>query len=222
MPGPLISVQSLQKTYLSGGQRITALGSLSFDLSPGESLSLVGRSGSGKSTLLNILCGLQSADRGELQVLGHRFPGSQSEDTESLWAGLRRQRLGVVFQDANLMPALTLLESIQLRCHLANTPADQAQTWLDKLGIGELGNRYPDQVSGGQRQRAAIAMVFAMAPDVILADEPTGSLDKHTADAVADLLLGMQQERGCALVLATHDLALAERCDQLIDLGSAG
>jgi putative ABC transport system ATP-binding protein len=130
--------------------------------------------------------------------------------------------LGVVFQEANLMPAMTLLENVQLRAALAGQRDGREMHWLEQLGVGAEAHRFPDQVSGGQRQRAALAMVFAMAPTIILADEPTGSLDRQTAEEVADRLFGVQRDTGCALVLATHDQALADRCDHCLDLGRVG
>lgn len=209
-----VSVSGLRKVYDSGGGPVTVFDGLSFQLGTGASLALTGPSGSGKSTLLNILCGLEPAGAGKIRVLGE-VSASLSADQ---WAGLRRRRIAVVFQDSNLMPALTLAENVRLRADLACRSFGPVQDWLERLGLGGLGHRYPDQVSGGQRQRAALAMVFAMGPDLVLADEPTGSLDRHTAQAVADALFHWQRQQGCSLVLATHDLALAEQCNQRLDL----
>jgi len=153
-------------------------------------------------------------------VLGQQFEGTASNArTESRWATLRRQQIGVVFQEANLMPALSLLDNVRLRARLAGQDQENSQDWLARLDIGELAHRYPDQVSGGQRQRAALAMAFAMKPALILADEPTGSLDRHTAEAVIEQLFALQARHGCGLILATHDTELAARCDQHLDLG---
>ena len=120
------------------------------------------------------------------------------------------------------MPALSLLDNVRLRARLAGQSAQHCGDWLERLGIGELAQRYPDQVSGGQRQRAALAMVFAMRPSLILADEPTGSLDARTALEVVDELFHQQAASGCALILATHDSALAARCGQRLDLAQLG
>lgn len=214
----VVAIDDLHKTYRSGPDSVTVFGGLDLQLGAGKSLALVGPSGSGKSTLLNILCGLESFDRGEIALFGDRVTGFGPD----AWAGLRRQRIGVVFQEANLMPAMTLAENIRLRAELAGTKSADPQDWLARLGLEGLGQRYPDQVSGGQRQRAALAMVFAMAPGLILMDEPTGSLDRHTATLVADELFRWQAERQCPLILATHDLALAERCDRRLDLAGGG
>lgn len=218
----VVQVTRLVKRFVGAGEAVEVLSDLDMELGEGGSLALTGRSGSGKSTVLNLLCGLEAADRGRIGVLGEIFQGNAggySRDEERRWAALRRRAIGVVFQDANLMPALSLLENVRFRARLAGQPEQSARDWLERLGIGELANRYPDQVSGGQRQRAALAMAFAMSPGLILADEPTGSLDHHTADDVADCLFSMQQQTGCSLILATHDLALAARCQSRLDLG---
>lgn len=219
MGSPVLTVEGLSKGYISGRQRVSVLADLSLSVCSGESLAVVGRSGSGKSTLLNLLCGLQTLDNGRIAVAGESFVAA-GEGDEVRWAELRRRTIGVVFQDVNLMPALSLQDNVRLRTHLAGRAAGGERGWLERLGVGAEADRYPDQVSGGQAQRAALAMVFAMAPALILADEPTGSLDRHTADEVADCLFTVQQQTGCALVLATHDRELASRCDHLLDLST--
>ena len=219
MGSPVLTVEGLSKGYISGRQRVSVLADLSLSVCSGESLAVVGRSGSGKSTLLNLLCGLQTLDNGRIAVAGESFVAA-GEGDEVRWAELRRRTIGVVFQDVNLMPALSLQDNVRLRTHLAGRAAGGERGWLERLGVGAEVDRYPDQVSGGQAQRAALAMVFAMAPALILADEPTGSLDRHTADEVADCLFTVQQQTGCALVLATHDRELATRCDHLLDLST--
>ena len=219
MGSPVLAVEGLSKGYISGRQRVSVLADLSLSVCSGESLAVVGRSGSGKSTLLNLLCGLQTLDDGRIAVAGESFAATGA-CAEVRWAELRRRTIGVVFQDVNLMPALSLLDNVRLRSHLAGHAAGGEREWLERLGVGAEADRYPDQVSGGQAQRAALAMVFAMAPALILADEPTGSLDRHTADEVADCLFTVQQQTGCALVLATHDRELASRCDHLLDLST--
>lgn len=219
----VVEMERVGKTFVSGQERVAVFAGLSLTLAAGESLALTGRSGSGKSTLLNLLCGLESPDTGQIRVLGEAFgPAPADRHRRERWARLRRSGIGVVFQDANLMPALSLADNVRLRASLAGQPADRAMHWLTTLGLGALGQRFPDQVSGGQRQRAALAMVFAMAPALILADEPTGSLDRHTAEEVADELFRHQADHGCAMILATHDLELAARCQRRVDLAHLG
>ena len=222
MVDSLLWARGLDKQFRSGTEPVPVLTDLSLHLERGESLALTGRSGSGKSTLLNILCGLEMPDAGVVQVLGETFDSGKPDamnKAEARWGNLRRHQIGVVFQEANLMPALSLLDNVRLRARLAGHNENDCQDWLERLGIGELSDRYPDQVSGGQRQRAALAMVFAMKPTLILADEPTGSLDHHTAEAVIGQLFELQARHGCGLVLATHDTELATRCSQHMDLG---
>ncbi len=222
MTESVIRVTHLSKRFAGAGETVTVLSQLSFALPAGGSLALTGRSGSGKSTLLNLLCGLETPDQGEVQAFGEAFPAAGGRPPKSAadrWAQLRRRDIGVVFQDANLMPALSLVDNVRFRARLAGQAEAGAEDWLAQLGIGDLADRYPDQVSGGQRQRAALAMVFAMKPGLILADEPTGSLDHHTANAVADSLFSLQQGTGCGLILATHDPVLAARCQFRLDLG---
>ncbi len=222
MVDSLISARGLNKQFRSGNEPVQVLKDLSLHLERSESMALTGRSGSGKSTLLNILCGLEVPDEGRVQVLGETFDSRKPETgnkTVTRWSNLRRLQIGVVFQEANLMPALSLLDNVRLRARLAGHEQSHCQDWLERLGIGELADRYPDQISGGQRQRAALAMVFAMKPALILADEPTGSLDRHTAEAVIGQLFELQARHGCGLVLATHDPELASRCSQHLDLG---
>lgn len=216
----MVRVDDLFKRFPSGADTVEVIEGLSFQVPAGESMAIVGRSGSGKSTLLNMLCGLEVPDAGVISVDGHGFDGSgAAADISSQWAALRQQAIGVVFQDANLMPAMTLLENVQLRASLAGRTPGEAMDWLATLGVASEAHRYPDQVSGGQRQRAALAMVFAMHPALILADEPTGSLDLHTAADVTDRLFEVQRDTGCTLLLATHDTALADRCHRRLDLG---
>jgi putative ABC transport system ATP-binding protein len=215
----LVTVYGLTKSYQTSTEPVPVLSELSLTLAAGDSLALMGRSGSGKSTLLNLLCGLEQPDSGVIVVAGERFD-SQADlrRQEKRWAGLRQQKIGVVFQDANLMPALSLLDNVRLRAQLAGRSDSDCINWLELLGVGHLSKRFPDQVSGGQRQRAALAMVFAIKPALILADEPTGNLDRHTADNVAEALFRLQADIGCALILATHDAELATRCRQRLDL----
>ncbi|WP_296931722.1 ABC transporter ATP-binding protein [uncultured Marinobacter sp.] len=222
MVDSLLRARGLNKQFRSGNEPVQVFRDLSLRLDEGDSLALTGRSGSGKSTLLNILCGLEKPDAGLVEVLGETFDSRKPEvpaKNEARWGNLRRQRIGVVFQEANLMPALSLLDNVRFRARLAGQSEEECQDWLERLGIGELADRFPDQVSGGQRQRAALAMVFAMKPALILADEPTGSLDRQTAEAVIGQLFELQARHGCGLILATHDPELAARCGRHLDLG---
>lgn len=222
MSDAVLTVDQLSKRFQSGGETVRVIDQLSFEVADAESMAIIGRSGSGKSTLLNLLCGLEMPDSGRISIAGQHFNAMQNASepgAASRWAALRKQTIGVVFQEANLMPAMTLLENVRLRASLAGQTSGDEVHWLEQLGVATEAHRFPDQVSGGQRQRAALAMVFAMHPAIILADEPTGSLDRQTAEDVADRLFEVQRDTGCALILATHDQALAERCRHSLDLG---
>lgn len=209
----VLRIEALNKHFRAGGEAIDVLVGLDLTLDPGQTLALMGPSGSGKSTLLNIISGLEPWDHGQLALFGQSLsPG------DSRWAGLRRQAIATVFQEANLMPALSLADNIRLRASLAGQSRPDVAGWLERLGLTGLAERFPDQVSGGQRQRVALAMAFAMEPRLILADEPTGSLDRHTAEQVADTLFRFRQQTGCPMILATHDPALADRCDHTLTL----
>ncbi len=221
----MLKAEGLRKAYAQGQPEkspkrtsaqpeVMVFGDLSFTIAPGTSLALTGPSGSGKSTLLNILCGLEPLDSGNLWL----FDKDATKFDSGEWARLRRRDIGVLFQDSNLMPALTLAENLRLRASLAGRTTAAAEDWLQRLGLAELAGRFPDQVSGGQRQRAALAMVFAIEPKLVLADEPTASLDRTTAGLVADELFRWQNATGSTLLLATHDQILAGRCDRRLDL----
>ncbi|HDZ39603.1 MAG TPA: ATP-binding cassette domain-containing protein [Marinobacter sp.] len=221
MTESLLVVRGLSKRFASADEIVPVVEKLSFTLGQGQSLALTGRSGSGKSTLLNLLCGLELPDAGTITLRDQVFEasGAGAPRKATAWSALRRKHIGVVFQEANLMPALSLLDNVRLRAQLAGRDPAHSEDWLTRLDIGELARRYPDQVSGGQRQRAALAMVFAMEPALILADEPTGSLDRHTSDEVTRVLFDLQARYGCSLILATHDAELAAACEQHLDLG---
>lgn len=214
-----LRVQGLHKAYQSGDDRVSVLEAFGLSLTGGEAVALTGRSGSGKSTLIHLLCGLAVPNGGVIRLFGETMPMTGDDDR---WAAYRRQAVATVFQDTNLMPTLTLAENIRFRASLAGCAEPDVHGWLDALGLPGLADRYPEQVSGGQRQRAAIAVAFAMEPRLLLADEPTGSLDQHTARAVADELFRFQRDTGCPMLLATHDRALAERCDRIVSLTGDG
>ena len=214
MGKPLITATELRKSYDNGREHINVLNGLSFTLQSGEAVAIVGPSGSGKSTLLNLLNGLLIPDGGALNVFG--VPGS--ELTEKDWAELRRKRIATLFQDGNLIPTLTVARNVAFRAGLAGLHEHDGEALLAQLDIADTSNRYPDQLSGGQRQRAALACAFVMQPQVILADEPTGSLDYATAQKVAPLFFDAIRERGVGALIVTHNPELAQRCDRVLEL----
>ncbi|WNM24187.1 ABC transporter ATP-binding protein [Demequina capsici] len=185
-----------------------------------EVVALTGPSGSGKSTLLLCLAGILVPSSGTVTVAGHSFEGLDLEGRSRV----RREHLGLVFQFSELIAELTLAQNVALPLELLGASSREASrraiALMEELGIAELSSRYPAQVSGGQAQRAAVARGLVHEPAVILADEPTGALDSTTGAVVLDLLLGAARRRGAAVVMATHDRALAASADRIVDLGS--
>ena len=210
----LVAAQDLQKSYRNGREQISVLDGLSLELRRGEAVAIIGPSGSGKSTLLNLLNGLLPPDGGRLQVFGR----DNTQLTDSDWAELRRTRIATLFQDGNLIPTLTVARNIAFRAGLAGLQSHEAGALLERLGIADTAHRYPDQLSGGQRQRAALACAFVMEPEVILADEPTGSLDYTTAQKVAPLFFDAIRERDVGALIVTHNPELARQCDRVLEL----
>ncbi|WOX05531.1 ABC transporter ATP-binding protein [Microbulbifer pacificus] len=214
MNDALIQARKLSKSYHNGREQICVLRGVSFALRRGEAVAVIGPSGSGKSTLLNLLNGLLAPDSGELRVFGNPHTAL----TEGDWAEFRRTRIATLFQDGNLIPTLTVARNIAFRAGLAGLQQHAGEALLQQLGIADTAQRYPDQLSGGQQQRAALACAFAMQPQLILADEPTGSLDYATAQRVAPLFFDAIRERAVGALIVTHNPELAERCDRILEL----
>lgn len=212
----IIEVSAVEKTVFMGGEPLQILQAISMVIDKGDSLAIVGASGSGKSTLLGLLAGLDLPTKGSIRLAGHMIT-DLSEDQR---AAVRLQHVGFVFQFFQLMPNLTALENVMLPLELQNA-ADieaKAKQILDRVGLAARLQHYPKQLSGGEQQRVALARAFVTEPTVLFADEPTGNLDSHTGERVADLLFQLNQEKQTTLVLVTHDKKLASRCQQLITL----
>lgn len=192
------------------------LDDISLSLAKGESLAIIGASGSGKTTLLGLLAGLERPSQGQVDLDGQAL---ESLD-ENARARLRRQRVGFVFQSFHLLPSLTALENVMLALEIAglDQARSRAVTALEQVGLAHRLAHYPRQMSGGEQQRVAIARAFAINPVILFADEPTGNLDRRTGQTVADLLFDINQRQGTALVLVTHDPALAARCDRSLEI----
>jgi putative ABC transport system ATP-binding protein len=214
--GALVSVESVSKEYAGPAGRIRVLDRVDLEVEPGTSCAIIGPSGCGKSTLLALLGGLDVPTSGRVVVDGVVL-SSLRERERTRW---RRANLGIVLQSDDLMPFLTLSENVaqRLAMHGRSEAWARAQQMLDRLGIGELASRLPDQVSGGQRQRAALARALVVRPRLVLADEPTGALDPETSSAVVRLLLGYQAREGASLVVVTHDLEVAQHMELVLDL----
>lgn len=207
---------SLAKRVPSPEGELVILDDISLSVAPGERLAIVGASGSGKSTLLGLMAGLDTATDGNVFLDGHDL-GALDEDGR---AALRASRVGFVFQSFQLLPSLTALENVMLPLELAgrSDARRSAETILDRVGLGDRLQHYPMQLSGGEQQRVAIARAYAGEPKILFADEPTGNLDGRTGERVGELLFSLNREHGTTLVLVTHDVRLAERCDRVVEL----
>jgi lipoprotein-releasing system ATP-binding protein len=209
MTNLILQSTGLQKTY--AGLDVAVLNGIDFDVQVGEQVAIVGTSGSGKSTLLHLLGGLDAPSAGEVSILGKPLAGMN----ETKRGELRNQSLGFVYQFHHLLPEFTALENVAMPLLIRRTPREEAMTSaaeiLKKVGLSHRMEHMPGELSGGERQRAAVARALVTKPQSVLADEPTGNLDRHTAHAVFDLLLEMNQSQGVALVVVTHDLELSAK-----------
>jgi putative ABC transport system ATP-binding protein len=211
----LLQIDAAEKTYATAEGPLPVLRGVDLRLDRGETLALTGESGSGKSTLMHLAGALDVVDAGRVLIAGQDVAGIGDAGR----AALRRDRVGLVFQQFNLIPSLTVAQNISFQARLAGRfDADWAADLAQRLGLSDLGTRYPEQLSGGQQQRVAIARAIAARPALILADEPTGNLDEATGDAVLDLLQSLVAETGAALMMVTHSPRLAARLDRRLHL----
>ncbi len=214
----VLAVRNLTQTFTSGGRPLTVLDDVSFELVDGATCAIVGPSGSGKTTLLGLCAGLDRPSRGDVVLCDVRL-NDLGEDER---AELRRRSVGFVFQQFRLIPTLTARENVELPLSLGGTSSAEsgkaADEILARVGLGDRTTHYPSQLSGGEQQRVAIARAFIHRPRVLFADEPTGNLDDETGESIEELLFGLNQEAGTALVLVTHDLDLAGRTDRILRL----
>src|SRR5690554_191588 len=212
----ILKINGLEKTYQSGSKRITVLQNVSFDVEKGQTFSIVGPSGSGKTTLLGLCAGLDTPNKGTVELCGHDL-STLNEDER---AQLRNEKIGFIFQDFQLLPTLTASENVSVPLELQNAKnaVSKAKELLEKVGLGKRMNHYPSQLSGGEQQRVAVARAFSNNPAVLFADEPTGNLDEETGEKVIQLLFNLNQEAGTTLVIITHDLDLAARTQQILRL----
>ena len=225
-PEILCRADALAKHVNGPGGRLTILQGLSLQIAAGEAVAIVGASGSGKSTLLGLLAGLDTPSDGDVELCGTSL-AALDEDGR---AALRGGRVGFVFQNFQLLPTLTALENVSLPLELGavadnghgkpngSDPTAIAREALERVGLAARAGHYPRQLSGGEQQRVAIARAFAPGPRILFADEPTGNLDLATGNRIIELLFALRADAGAALVLVTHDQALAERCDRRLGM----
>lgn len=181
---------------------------------PSEALAIVGPSGSGKSTLLGLLAGLDDPSSGHVTLLGQNIQEMDEDERAKLRAG----NVGFVFQTFHLLQGFTAIENVQLALELGGQvdSASQAQSLLTELGLGARLQHYPEQLSGGEQQRVALARAFVTRPSLLFADEPTGNLDPENGRKIIDAMFALRESQGASLVLVTHDMSLAERCDRTL------
>jgi len=211
----VLSVRNLAKTYRAASEEIAVLRGVNLDVAAGERVALSGESGSGKSTLLHLIAGLDTADSGEIRLDGVCVTNLSDAGR----AALRRDRLGLVFQQFNLIPSLNVADNLAFQARIAGRhDAAWHAELTERLGLGKLLKRYPEQLSGRQQQRVAIGRALATKPLLLLADEPTGNLDEATADDVIALTRDLVARTGCGFLMVTHSARLAATLDRQVTL----
>ena len=211
----VLSVRGLTKSYRAAGEEVAVLRGVNLSVAAGESVALTGESGSGKSTLLHLIAGLDAADGGEIRIAG----ATVTDLSDTGRAALRRDRIGLVFQQFNLVPSLSVEANLSFQSRIAGRhDAVWHAELVERLGLGGLLKRYPEQLSGGQQQRVAIGRALAARPLLLLADEPTGNLDETTADGVLALARDLVAHTGCGLLMVTHSARLAATLDRQVTL----
>ncbi|MES2972878.1 MAG: ABC transporter ATP-binding protein [Pseudomonadota bacterium] len=214
MPEPIIAVEHVFKSVTDSTGTLDILRDIHFTLAPRETAAIVGASGSGKSTLLSIIAGLDTPTKGSVRLAGQDIFAIDEDER----AALRAQKVGFVFQSFQLMGNLSALENVMLPLELAGRKDSRkaAAEMLARVGLAERLGHYPKVLSGGEQQRVALARAFVVQPAVLLADEPTGSLDFATGEKVMELMFDLNRELGTTLVLVTHDRGIAQRCERRI------
>lgn len=214
--GSMIEAHHVTKTYQIDNRTLTVLNDVTLAIGAGEFVAIIGSSGSGKSTLLSLLSGLDSPTAGRICVAGKDITHLSEDEL----APLRNATVGFVFQSFHLVPSLSAIENVMFPAELAGKKDAQhsAETLLNRVGIANRANNFPHQLSGGEKQRVAICRALINNPAILFADEPTGNLDSKNGEAILDLLLELQREHAMTLILVTHDPAIAQRADRIIEL----
>jgi putative ABC transport system ATP-binding protein len=213
---PILKLHNVHLKLGSDAGPVHILRGINLEIMPGETVGVIGPSGSGKTSFLMIAAGLEKATSGTVSACRTIFNGLN----EDALAAFRRDHVGIVFQNFHLVPSMTALENVALPLEFAGKPNafDRAQSKLETVGLGQRIYHYPGQLSGGEQQRVALARAFVTEPEILLADEPTGSLDQGTGEQVMQMLFDLQSQYGTTLILVTHATELAARCSRLIKL----
>jgi len=219
MTDPLLEMRGVSKSFRSGSKRLEVLRQIDMTLQRGEIMAVVGPSGSGKTTLLNLIAGLDRLEAGEIRLNGRDLTGLNRDQ----WDAVRRDEIGFVFQFNQLLPEMTALENAMIPGLLTDRPktevAERARLLLERMDMGDRLDHFPAQLSGGEQQRTAIARALINSPSLVLADEPTGSLDGASGARVFALLESLQQELGISCLVVTHNRELAKMCARIHELG---
>jgi len=212
----MVDIRNLHLSLVGGAGPVNILRGVDLSVKRGETISIVGPSGAGKTTLLMALSGLERPSSGQVRIADTDLTAISEDDL----ARFRRRHVGIVFQSFHLVPTMTALENVSLPLEFAAAadPAGQAKAALEKTGLGDRLHHFPGELSGGEQQRVALARAFVANPSLLLADEPTGNLDRETGIMVMDLLFSLQKEHGTTLVLVTHDETLASRCNRSVQM----
>ncbi|MBO6620554.1 MAG: ABC transporter ATP-binding protein [Balneola sp.] len=214
----ILKLNKLTRQFKSGDKTLTVVDNVTFEIEEGISCAIVGPSGSGKTTLLGLSAGLDQSTSGDVTLNGINL----NPLTEDQRAEVRNRHVGFVFQTFQLVPTLTAVENVmvplELRGEATNKVRERAIELLTEVGLGERSHHYPTQLSGGEQQRVAVARAFINNPKILFADEPTGNLDSETGEHIENLIFDLNRKQGTTLVLVTHDLDLADKCDRVIKL----